>query len=177
MKRTLSLASCVLGLTLWGTGLPHAHAQQTAVDRSYAQFSAASSKILDKLDAYNKLVASIRDLPAAKAAKPKIVALTSELQAATNAAAALGTPSPEVEKRMISDQAQLERAGIIQNEMSRGGRHIIMDKALFAELQPVLAAFQKAMKPGATAAPAPAPVKPAANAAAPAPKAAQVSPK
>lgn len=126
------------------------NAQETpAAAVTTEKFAAVSNKILDHLESYNKILATVKDLPTAKAAKPKIEALTKQLEAATKAATALGPVPPEVEKAYASDTKNLERAGAINKEMATGGRKIIMDKAVFAELQPCLAGFQRAMKPQA----------------------------
>jgi hypothetical protein len=119
---------------------------KTAAAAPANKFAAVSHKILDYLENYNKVIATVKDLPTAKLAKPKIDALTKQMEAATKEAAALGPVPPEVEKEFAMDTKNLERAGRINQEMSVGGRKIIMDKAVFAELQASLAQFQRAMR-------------------------------
>jgi hypothetical protein len=140
MKRLLISLCLVLSL--------RAPAQEKApAAPTLEQYTATSNKILDLLDEYNKQVATVKDLPTAKAAKPKIEALTAKMTEATKAAAALGKPTPEQEKALSTNQ-NMERVGKIHKEMSMGGRVIVQDKAIFAELQPTLALFQRAMRGG-----------------------------
>jgi hypothetical protein len=153
------------------------HAQDSAPAKTVtlAEYSTMGTQILDKLESYGALLASVKDLPTAKTAKPKIEKLTVEMRSLTTEVAKLGQVPRSVEEAFYKDKKNQERADAIMKSMVGSSRRITADQAVFNELKQTLTDWERAMRNRAESPPTPpqapaAPKAPTAPTPPPAPK-------
>jgi outer membrane murein-binding lipoprotein Lpp len=104
------------------------------------------TQILDKLEAYGALLATVQDLPSAKTAKPKIEKLTGEMRTLTAEVAKLGQVPRSVEEAFYKDKKNQNRADSIMKSMVTSSRKITADQAIFNELKETLTNWERATR-------------------------------